>query len=86
MARVQTSYSIIEVDGGPWYRVQLKFVPQVGEFVRLFSSMDAANSKEANHRFEVVAVVHKLGDVSEGHDGHHEVEVWVKRAESPYFS
>lgn len=85
MAAVETSYSVVEVGGGAWYRVQLKFAPKVGELIDLFSKADVASGHEASHRFEVVAVVHKLGDVSSAGEGYHEVIVWVERSNSSFF-
>src|SRR5215813_11361043 len=77
---------LIEVNDGPSYGLKVKAVPRVGELIELYSYLEAQAKQPTFKYYEVVAVVHKIHEVSErvpvSEPGAHEVRIYVKESHS----
>ena len=70
-------------DTGAHYRVRLLAVPQVDDWIHLYSTVDDNAGVEPHHYFSDRRVCHEIVDVAdhEGPElGHHSVEIYVKPA------
>ncbi len=76
--------NISEIDDGPYYRVQLSWIPRVGDHIDLHSLKDASDGHQAAHYYEVTQVVHNLLDVTDAEpNGSHFVTVHVRPIAKP---
>ena len=87
MSELPTNANICIVNG-PFYPVNLAWVPQVGDFIQLTSKIDmTAKEQVFNFRLKVVAIVHKMTDVTNKSDpiskGFHWVDVYAEKADIP---
>jgi hypothetical protein len=89
MSNRKINANICEINQGAYYPVKLDSIPNVGELIDLWSSIDQADSYPPKKHYQVVQVVHKLQDVSDKHhrtqDGHHFVNIFVKPINSEFF-
>jgi hypothetical protein len=89
MSDFPTNAIIAEVDGGPFYRVRLEWVPRVGELIELFSYTEMQANNPSKMSYEVVQILHDVHEVAESVPlslkGAHSVTVFVRTSNSAHF-